>query len=240
MDTELSNTKSTLPVIVYLLGGLVIVGIIALLVLVKQLGNGGLRDLIKGLNEIPADHTINNFENHYQLSLLGNSWRDEEIGKHSDGSALAEYTGLNKDAGIIVFLHDDVDNITETTQWRIEQSLADIPDASCFESRSLIPVSLNLLVYVECEGLNKGYSKIDAYQFLQTSQNTFIELYGNLSASKNQYKKQVANFRGTIQSLAPADERIVEANENLAPTDKDAASFDQTQATLEATIDETK
>jgi hypothetical protein len=205
LEKESPNTESPLPLVIHLLCIVAGTGIVVLIVLAIQLGQGGLRDIINGTSEIPPNHTFHNTEYGYQLNLHGNSWREEKVGTYSNGDALVEYTGLNRDAGVMIFVQNDIEDITNNTQWRIEESLKDISNASCYESRKLLPGSLYLVIYIECEGQQNRNLSINVYQFLQTSDKSFIEFHGHFSAKKSTYTEKLDSLIKTIKSLAPAE-----------------------------------
>lgn len=170
---------------------------------------GGLNVYMQGSSLLPRDSVISNKESGYSITAYGDSWRNVNVGTFSDGSGLAEYSGLQNNASIIIFEHENEDLITDTTQWRVEQSIDELSNGKCKESRTLLPNSLNLQVYIECKGKLIGDPMVHLYQYIQIGEKHYIEIYGEYSASNSVFTSNLSTFTKTIRSLVPIEKSDV-------------------------------
>jgi hypothetical protein len=151
---------------------------------------------------LPDNAYITNEEHNFALSLRGETWEQVEIGTHSDGSAVDEYSAHSGQATLMFFLHSDVDDITGYVQFRVEESKNEISLAQCEESRTLSPNTYFIVVSLACEGYEYGDKSLNMYQYVQTSATTYVQAHGNFTASQSKFDKEVNAFKTTFKNVA--------------------------------------
>jgi hypothetical protein len=163
----------------------------------------GLSTYFVSLEKLEANRLIQNTQYGFSLQFVDDSWHQVEIGTHSNGEAIAEFTGHQSEASLIVFEQEDRDNVSRLIHWRIDEARESLSDVQCTESRSFMPDTLYLRIHLRCEGYSIGDPALQVHELIQVNENDYIEVYGSYSAIENKFEKDSILFLQTVQSFAP-------------------------------------
>lgn len=163
----------------------------------------GLQTHFVSLDKLQNNHLIENQALGFTLQFSGNSWHQVEIGTHSNGEAIMEFTGFDSNASLIIFEQEDRDNISPLTQWRVDDASESMNNANCEESRSFIPSSLYLRIRILCKGTSFGDDALQIHEIIQTGKTDYIEAYASYSAPGANFTQDSEAFLRTVQSLTP-------------------------------------
>ncbi|WP_371193385.1 hypothetical protein [Glaciecola sp. SC05] len=167
----------------------------------------GLSIFFVSLDKLQVNQLIENQEYGFSIQFSGDSWHQVEIGTHSNGEGLMEFTGFDSSASLIVFDQNDRDNISSLTQWRVNDAIDSLDQLTCEESRRFMPDSLHLRISLVCEGTSFGDPGMQIHEIIQLADTEYIEVFASYTANKANFKRDSRAFLQTVQSLSPMPKR---------------------------------
>lgn len=166
---------------------------------------GGLKTHFDTIEKLGANQHIDNAEYGFSLRTADDAWQRVEIGTLSDGTAVLELSGYSDQASIVVFIQDDIDSISEITQWRIQELKESWSNVECNEHRKLEEDGVLIRAQLLCMGRFMLDQAMQMHEILQLEDDIYVEVYAELSASKSEFQQHKANFINTVRSIQAID-----------------------------------
>lgn len=144
-------------------------------------------------------------EHFFQFSTNSNGWSEVEVGTHSDGSGLVEFSGPLSLMHYIVFHHGHDETLDSVSYWRQRSMLDESSSYKCRQSRSFIDAradELSVASMVVCNGTNMGDPVIAISKTIATKKGVY-EIYGYMSSGRISFKNHEDTFIEMAESFKP-------------------------------------
>jgi|GEM_PF-1483685 len=158
--------------------------------------------MLNEISSLPDQTAYVDPNNHFQLTVHGDGWREVEVGSLSDGTAELELAGSVEDAFFLVFKTSPPITLNDIVDSRIAFIQTQYPDIKCHEERSLVQGQLAVMIHVMCEGQYMRDPVLQTITAFEKGNDTY-ELFGTLSTPKLTYSALSAEFKQMAKEFQP-------------------------------------